>query len=70
MHKYELVLYWSNGRQASIDGAPELPECMAHGDDQETALRNVNDAKQLGIERARELGRTIPQPKDERLMLA
>ena len=70
MHKYEIILYWSNEDQAFIAGAPELPGCMAHGDDQETALRNLKDAKQLGIERAGELGRPVPQPKDERLMLA
>ena len=70
MHKSEIILYWSNEDQAFIAGAPELPECMAYGDDQETALRNVKDAMQFWIERARELGRPIPQPKDERLMLA
>ena len=70
MHKYEVILYWSNEDQAFIAEVPELPGCMAHGDDQEVALRNVNDAIQFWIERARELGRPVPQPKGERLMLA
>ncbi len=35
MHKYEIILYWSNEDQAFV---AELPGCMAHGDDQETAL--------------------------------
>ncbi len=70
MHKYEIILYWSNEDQAFIAEVPELPGCMAHGDDQEDALRNVNDAMQFWIERARELGRSVPQPKGERLMLA
>ena len=70
MHKYEIILYWSNEDQAFIAEVPELPGCMAHGDDQEAALRNVNDAMQFWIERARELGRSVPQPKGERLMLA
>ena len=70
MHKYEIILYWSNEDQAFIAEVPELPGCMAHGDDQEDALRNVNDAMQFWIERARELGRPVPQPKGERLMLA
>ena len=47
MHKFEIILYWSNEDQAFIAKAPELPGCMAHGDDQETALRNVKDAIQL-----------------------
>ena len=70
MHKYEIILYWSSEDQAFIAEVPELPGCMAHGDDQEDALRNVNDAMQFWIERARELGRPVPQPKGERLMLA
>ena len=70
MHKYEIILYWSSEDQAFIAEVPELPGCMAHGDDQEDALRNVNDAMHFWIERARELGRPVPQPKGERLMLA
>ena len=70
MHKYEIILYWSNEDQAFIAEVPELPGCMAHGDDQQDALRNVNDAMQFWIERARELGRPVPQPKGKRLMLA
>ena len=70
MHKYEIILYWSNEDQAFIAEVPELPGCMAHGDSQEAALRNVNDAMQFWIERAQELGRPVPQPKGERLMLA
>ena len=43
---------------------------MAHGDDHETALRNIKDAMQLWIERAQEMGRAVPRPEGERLMLA
>ena len=67
MHKYEIVLYWSNEDEAFVAEVPELPGCMAHGDDQESALRNTNDAIELWIDTARELGRSVPQPKGERL---
>ena len=70
MHRYEIVLYWSDEDQVLIAEAPELPGCMAHGVDQDTALRNIKDAMQLWIERAQELRRVVPQPKGERLMLA
>ena len=70
MHKHEVIFYWSNEDQAFIAEAPGLPGCMAHGDDQEAALRNIKDAMQFWIERAGELGRPIPQPKGERLILA
>ena len=70
MYKYEIILYWSNEDQVFIAEVPELPGCMAHGDDQDAALGNVNDAIELWIDTAQELGRTVPQPKGERLMLA
>ena len=70
MHKYEIILYWSNEDEAFIAEVPELAGCMAHGDSQAAALKNVNDAMQLWIDTAREFGDPIPQPKGERLMLA
>jgi len=70
MHKYEIILYWSDEDQAFVAEVPELPGCMAHGEDWNSALRNISDAIEFWIERAQELGRTIPQPKGARLMLA
>ena len=43
---------------------------MAHGDDQEEALKNIKDAMQFWIDTAGGLGRPIPEPKGERLMYA
>ena len=70
MHKYEIILYWSNEDEVFIAEVPELPGCVAHGDDQESALRNIKDAMQFWIDRAEELGLVVPEPKGERLMLA
>ena len=70
MYKYEIILYWSNEDAAFIAEVPELPGCMAHGDSQADALKNVNEAIQLWIDTAREFGDSIPQPKGERLMYA
>ena len=70
MHRYEIILRWSNEDQLFVAEAPELPGCMAHGDDQETALRNVKDAMRSWISWAQELGRAVPQPKGKRLMPA
>ena len=70
MLKYEIILYWSNEDRVFVAEAPELPGCMAHGSDQETALRNIKDAMQFWIETAQELGRPVPEPNGERLMLA
>ena len=70
IHKYEIILYWSNVDSAFVAEVPELPGCMAHGDTQDSALRNVNQTMGLWIDTAREFGDPIPEPKGERLMLA
>ncbi len=70
MHKYEIILYWSEEDQAFIGEVPELPGCMAHGNTQESALSNTKEAVQLWIDTAREFGDSVPEPKGRRLMLA
>ena len=70
MHKYEIILYWSNDDRVFVAEVPELPGCVAHGETQEVALANTQEATQLWIETALEFGDPIPQPKGRRLMLA
>jgi len=70
VHKYEIIIYWSNEDQVFVAEVPELTDCMAHGDTQEAALAHANEAIQLWIDTAREFGDPIPEPKGERLMLA
>ena len=69
-HKQEGILYWSYGDQAFAVNAPELPGSTAHGEDQETVLRNFKDTMGFWIERARELGQPVPKPKGKSLMPA
>ena len=38
MHKYEVIIYWSNEDGAFIAEVPELPGCSAHGDTRSAAL--------------------------------
>jgi len=47
-----------------------LPGCTAHGDTQESALAHAHEAIQLWIDTAKEIGRSVPEPKGERLMPA
>ncbi|MBM4123298.1 MAG: type II toxin-antitoxin system HicB family antitoxin [Nitrospira sp.] len=70
MHKYEVIIYWSNEDRAFIAEVPELAGCMAHGPTQESALTAANEAIQLWIDTAKEFGDPIPEPKGHRLMLA
>ena len=70
MHKYEIILYGSDEDKVFIAEVPELLGCMAHGDTQEAALKNANEATQLWVETALEFGDTVPEPKGRRPMLA
>lgn len=70
MYKFRIILYWSEEDSVFIADVPELPGCMAHGDTQEEALRNVNDAIGLWLDTAREFGEPVPEAKGERLVLA
>ena len=67
--QYEIVLYWSKEDQAFIAEVPELPGCAADGATYQDALANAEVVIREWIETARELGRSIPQPRG-RLMYA
>lgn len=68
--KYEIVMYWSDEDEAFICEVPELGGCMAHGDTQEIALKNIQEAIDLWIKTALEFGDLIPNPKGRKLMYA
>jgi len=67
--KYEIILYWSDEDQAFIAEAPELPGCAADGSTRQDALTNIEAVIAEWLETARELGRSIPEPKG-RLLFA
>ena len=69
MIKYGMIIYWSEEDQAYIVEVPELPGCMADGKTYEEAVKNAEKIIEEWIETAKELGRSIPQPKG-RLMYA
>ena len=70
MHKYEVIIYWSDDDGAFVAEVPELPGCMAHGETPAAALANAQEAISLWIATAREFGDPVPVPKGRRLMLA
>lgn len=65
MNKYEISIYWSSEDGCYIAVVPELPGCMADGETQEEALKNVNKVISEWIETARQLGREIPEPREK-----
>jgi len=40
MHKYEIIIYWSNEDRVLIAEVPELPGCVAHGHTPNVTLAN------------------------------
>lgn len=68
--KYDVAMYWSDEDDVFICEAPELAGCMAHGNTQEIALKNIQEAIDLWIETALEFGDLIPKPKGRKLMYA
>jgi predicted RNase H-like HicB family nuclease len=70
MHKYEIIIFWSEEDNAFVADVPELPGCMAHGTSPAEALASVQEAIQLWLDTAREFSDPIPQPKGRRLIYA
>ena len=70
MIKYEVIIYWSDEDAAFIAEVPELPGCSAHGDTQESALVNAQDAIRHCIDTANQFGDPVPVPKGRRLLFA
>ena len=69
MIKYEMIIYWSEEDQSYIVEIPELPGCMSDGNTYEEAVKNAEKVIEEWMDTARELGRSIPEPKG-RLMYA
>ncbi len=66
MHKYEIVIWWSEEDQLFLSHAPELGAgCTAHGASPEEALREMNALIPFWLDVLREEGRPIPEPKGE-----
>ena len=63
MSKYELIIYWSKEDEAFVVEVPELPGCMADGATYTEAVTNAQVVIAEWIETARQMGRSIPEPK-------
>ena len=63
MSRYEIIIYWSKDDGSFVAEVPELPGCMADGNTYQEALSNAEVIIQEWLDTARELGRTIPEPK-------
>jgi predicted RNase H-like HicB family nuclease len=69
MHKYEIIIYWSDEDDAYIAEVPELPGCFSDGMTRQEVLKNIEEVIDEWIETAKLMGRPIPQPRG-RLLFA
>ena len=51
MHKYEIIIYWSNEDNVFLAKAPALPGCVAHSDTQEGRWRVSVKPSTSGLKR-------------------
>ncbi len=70
MAKNKIVITWNETDGVFIAKTPDLPGCMAHGDTEESALRNIEEAIGLWIDTARNCGDFIPEPGNDDITTA
>jgi predicted RNase H-like HicB family nuclease len=59
---YAINVFWSEEDGSYVATVPDLEGCSAFGDTPEEAVRQVQVAKELWLEVAREDGESIPEP--------
>ena len=70
MHKYEVIIYWSDDDELYVAEVSELPGCMAHGGTYEQALQSIKEAMELWLEDAGEYQDPVPEPLPRPLLPA
>ena len=63
MKDYHINVFWSDEDDSYVADVPDLETCSAFGDTPEEALGEVQVAKRLWLEVAREHGKPIPEPR-------
>lgn len=63
MRNHHINLFWSEEDGQWIADIPDLKGCSASGETPEEAAREIQIAKELWLESAREHGDLIPEPR-------
>lgn len=69
MADYSMILTWSEDDGAYIVSVPDLPGCMADGATPNEAVENAKEVIQEWIETAQSLGRAVPEPTFNKVMI-
>ncbi len=62
MKDYHINVFYSEEDGCYIADIPDLEFCSASSDTAEEAVRELETAKRLWLQSARELGKTVPPP--------
>lgn len=63
MGKYEIIIWWSKEDNCYLADVPELPGCMADGENLREVAEAVEESIKLWIEVNTQRGIAIPEPK-------
>ncbi len=63
MNKYEIIIYWNELDKVFVAEMPQLNGCIAHGDTQDEALKEINVVAEEWLAMAKENNWQIPEPK-------
>ena len=63
MKDYHINIFYSDEDNCYIADIPDLSHCSTCGETADEALKEVQIAKRLWIEAAREIGIKIPEPR-------
>ena len=63
MDRYSVNIFYSEEDEGYIADIPDLGFCSAFGETPAEALAEVEKAKELWLEVAKETGRPIPEPR-------
>jgi predicted RNase H-like HicB family nuclease len=63
MTDYHINIFYSDEDGGYIADIPDLDSCSAFGDTPEKALAEVEQAKQVWLEAARQAGKPVPPPR-------
>lgn len=63
MKDYHINIFYSEEDKGYIADIPDLSYCSAFGDSPEEALKEVQQAKIVWMDAAREKGKAIPRPR-------
>ncbi len=63
MSDYHINVFYSDDDEGYIADIPDLEACSAFGTSPETALAEVERAREAWLDSAREAGRPIPEPR-------